>query len=133
MPFKSEVLETITKPTYSQKEVRILVNSVTSSIKSAPEYFKKGDVFYTGVGTKRRPAIVVKVLKDRVFAIPVTHEDGIFSLLTFHSRFLGDGYLTNNIVSANILYVRENFLGVFDNNKALNQGIKLLKEIINSI
>jgi len=133
MPIKSEVLASITKNNYSQGEVKQLVTSVSSGIKTAPTYFKRGDVYYAGVGAKRRPAVIIKVVNDMVFAIPVTHEDGGYVLLEFESRFLGKGFFTTNVVSAPISYVKDNFLGVFDNAKVLSKAINVLKSLLNNV
>lgn len=100
-----------------------------------PTKIKKGDIITVGGNTvvKSRPAIVVKVLKDRtVLYIPATSTDNVHCMTPFTDRFLKEGCFSRTLSVCTEDYALENFSGVFDNMKALNKAIKDFKEFINT-
>lgn len=100
-----------------------------------PTKIKKGDIITVGGNTvvKSRPAIVVKVLKDRtVLYIPATSTDNVHCMTPFTDRFLKEGCFSRTLSVCTEDYALENFSGVFDNMKALNRAIKDFKEFINT-
>ena len=57
-----------------------------------PSHICKGDVFLVYEGKKKRPNVVIKVLKDRtIIYIPLTSTDNIHCLSESKSRFFGEG------------------------------------------
>jgi len=90
-----------------------------------PQYIKKGDVIRLHQGSKPRPCVVTKVLKDRtVLFIPMTSTENIHCMTPFKSRFFGEGCFCRNFDICTEEKAIENFVGVFDNMKAVNQAIK---------
>jgi hypothetical protein len=97
-----------------------------------PCKIKKGDVITAYEGTKARPAVVIKVLKDgTVMYIPLTSTDNIHCMSPSSSRFFGEGCFTKSINVCSKEYALEYFVGIYDNMKALNLAIKSIKEFIN--
>lgn len=112
-----------------------IINTNFKNLKSIQKPFqiKKGDVITAYEGVKARPAVVVKVLKDRtILYIPLTSTENIHCMATFKSRFFGEGCFTKSINTCTEEYALEYFVGVFDNMKALNKAIKDFKEMINN-
>lgn len=96
--------------------------------KTIPTHVKKGDVFYSLAGSKVRPCVVVKVLKDEVIFITLTSSDNSSALIPSKSRFFGEGYFGKTLSNAPIELVLNRFLGVYDNPKNLNLAIKEIKK-----
>lgn len=98
-----------------------------------PFQIKKGDVITVFEGTKSRPAVVIKVLKDRtVLYLAVTSTENIHCMTPYKSRFLGEGCFAKAFSICTEEFALENFTGVFDNMKALNLAMKDFKELINT-
>lgn len=98
-----------------------------------PIYIKKGDVIISFEGKKARPSVIVKVLKDKTLLhIPLTSTENMHCMTPFKSRFFGEGCFTRAMSSCSEEYAIENFVGVFDNMKALNLAIKDFKHLINT-
>lgn len=96
-----------------------------------PKYIKKSDVILVWEGVKRRPAVIIKVLKDRTcIYTPMTSTENIHCLTPFNSRFFGEGCFTKTVSVCTEEFAIENFAGVFDNNRDLNVAIKNLKEFL---
>lgn len=120
--------------TFSSKQVKHIIT--TASYKSVrpmnkPNKIKKGDVIRLPQGSKTRPCVVTKVLKDRtVLFIPLTSTENVHCLTEFKSRFFEEGCFTKSFSVCTEEFALENFVGIFDNNKDLNIAIKTLKEYI---
>lgn len=114
---------------YKGSEVAHIVNQVTS-IKNDVTKLKKGDVILQVSGAKTRPAVIIKVFKDRVITIPLTSEENPHSLFKANSRFFGESWFCNLYMISTIEYAKNNFAGVYDNSKDVNKAIKALKEFI---
>jgi hypothetical protein len=98
-----------------------------------PCRIKKGDVITSFEGTKSRPAVVVKVLRDStILYMPLTSTENVHCMTPFKSRFFGEGCFAKSINICTEEYALEFFIGVFDNTRALNQAIKELKILVNS-
>lgn len=133
MPNREKTLASLNQPTYSQATVRTLITQLTTLGEGAPSVLKKGDVYHAQVGAKYRPAVIVKVLPSVVYSIPLTHEDGEFSLHPSDSRFFGEGFFCNQLLSSTVEYAKSQFIGVYDNMKAVNEALKLLKEQVKKL
>lgn len=130
---KSEVIaEVIPTNTYLGSHVRSLINKVTCEDATKPTHLKKHDVITTYAGVKSRPAVIVKVFKDFVAAIPLTTGNSVHCLSESKSRFFRDGCFCNMYVIVPLDVAMENFIGMYDNPKLVNTAIKNLKEFINS-
>lgn len=136
MPDKKKVLENVdnsTKTSFSKGEVKFMVNSVSSETSSKPTKLKKGDVYISQVGVKARPIVICRVLGDLVLGIPMSTTEDAMNLCTFDSRFFGSHFFGKQLVTSTYEYAMENFVGVFDNNPALNKAVKLMKEFYNEV
>ena len=99
---------------------------------NAPTYIKKADVIIVQEGVKRRPAVVIKVLKDRtVMYVSITSSENIHCMGSFNSRFFGEGCFCKSFNVCTEEFAIENFIMTFDDTKSLNLAIKELKEFIN--
>lgn len=133
MPYKKDILATITKQTYNQSEVRYLITSVKSEKVRPPTRLKKGDVVVVASGIKTRPAVIIKVLKETVVVIPLSSTEDSLNLLPFNSRFFGENYFSKYLMTVTKDYATEHFVGVFDCNRDLNKAIKLIKEYVKQL
>jgi hypothetical protein len=96
-----------------------------------PEQIKKGDVLILPQGSKSRPCVVAKVLKDRTcIYIPLTSTDNIHCLTPYKSRFFKDGCFCKSVDLCSEEQAIRSFVGVFDNMRALNSAIKEIKQFI---
>lgn len=99
-----------------------------------PSNIKKGDVFTSLQGTKPRPCVVIKVLRNRtVVYVPLTSTENIHCLTPYNSRFFGEGCFSRTISVCTEEFATTNFVGVFDNMKDLNEAIKELKMFLNKV
>ena len=131
MASKKEVMDGfINHQTYLGSEIKTRINSISMERKDAPTTLKKGDVYSDVVGAKKRPCVIIKIKNGIVFAIPLTSSENVHNLTSYNSRFFGEGWFSNTYTITTEDIVKENFLGVFDNTKNLNEGIKALREFI---
>lgn len=100
-----------------------------------PTYIKKGDVFISQEGAKNRPCVVLRILKDRtIIYTTLTSSDNIHCLSESSSRFFKEGCFCKTLSVCTEQYALDNFVGVYDNMKAVNNAIKELKNyIINNL
>lgn len=119
--------------TYTGKNVKQILADLEEVKMNIPSKVKRGDVFLSYEGKKKRPCVVIKVLKDEsVLYIPITSTVNVHNLCSFNSRFFGQGWFCKNLNVISLAHVLENFIGVFDSPRDLSKGIKELKEFINS-
>lgn len=132
---KEELIEKfIPTATYSGKQITHIINQFNfrTAVNAKPISIKKGDVIRVRSASKVRPACVIKVAKDRtIFYIHMTSTDNIHCMTPIKSRFFGNGCLTKSFDICTEEYAIENFIGVMDDTKAVNQAIKDLKALIN--
>lgn len=131
MKSKSDVISTVdpTK-TYLGSFVIARINEVECDDTHIPTTLKKGDVIVLQTGTKRRPAVVIRVKKDKVVTIPLTSTENIHNLCKGNSRFFGETWFCNEYRLVEIEQARKAFVGIYDNTKALNEAIKELRTFI---
>lgn len=134
MPSKLEITASLNKPSYSKQEVTHLVNSVSENkARWNPKIIKRGDVFGVAMGNKIRPVVAFKVVGQVVYAIPLTTTNNEMVLCeSAGSRFAiveeGHGeYFSHGVICSTVEFAKNNFLWVYDNNKALSTAIKQLK------
>lgn len=133
MSSKSEVIaKVVPTTTYLGSFVRTLINEVTCEDALVPTSLKKGDVIKTYSGVKTRPCVVVSVYNDYVISIPLTSTESVHCMSESDSRFFGKGWFCNSYVITPIDLAFESFIGVYDNNKVLNNAIRELKLFISS-
>ena len=138
MPTKKSIIFDLThspKQSYSPSEVRSLVNSVNMIKEPArpPLRLKKGDVYVSYVGAKKRPVVICKVIGDIVIGVPLSTTENELNLMKSKSRFFGDGYFSKQFVTSTYEFAMENFTGVYDNEKLLRKAIKELKKFYETI
>ena len=102
-------------------------------VSGTPISIKEGDVYVSYCGAKKRPCVVVKILKDVVVGIPLTSGENIHSSVSYKCRFFNEGFLCNTIDIASKEYVLENFTGIFEDKKAIKLAIENIKEFINKL
>lgn len=124
--------------TYVGKEIRsrIAMAKVKSSQKERsqiPTRIKRGDVLTAFCGTKARPVVVVKQLKDKIVYIPLTSGDNVHTTIPFSSRFFGEGYFTLSLDVCSVDYAKKNFIGIFDDSKSLRQATDHIKNFVNRL
>ena len=133
---KRELMEKFNPTTtYVGSHIRLAVQQTDfKGLKSTtrPTSIRKGDVIVSFEGVKSRPSVVVNVLKDRtVLYIPLTSTENVHCLSESKSRFFGEGCFCKAFSVCTEEFAIEHFVGVYDNNKLLNQAIKQLKEYLN--
>ena len=133
MKSKSDVIASIdpTK-TYLGNFVIARINEVECDDTHIPDKLKKGDVIVLQTGTKRRPAVVIRVKQDKVVTIPLTSTENIHNLYKGSSRFFGETWFCNEYRLVEIEQARKSFIGIYDNTKILNEAIKELRKFIKS-
>ena len=127
--FKDELSNKfIPTSTYSGKQIAHIIGNTSLKILdivNKPTEIKKGDVISVKTASKVRPAVVTKVLKDRtILYIHLTSSENIHCMTPSKSRFFGEGCFTYGFSICSEQYAIDNFLGIYDNMKAVNQAIK---------
>jgi len=131
---KQETIDYIeNKPEIQSKELIHLIKSITLEPKTIPSKIKKGDVYLSVTGAKARPHVVIKVVKDIAYSMPLSTTQDSLNLMPYNSRMFGTGYYSKSIVSSKIDIVKRSFIGVFDNPKELNIAIRTLQSLILSL
>jgi len=132
MPIKEDVLKSLdesNKKSYSAKEVKAIVNSVKNEVHK-PTELKKGDIYTTILGVKKRPVVICRINGDIVFGIPISSTEDEMNAMKFKSRFCGENYFNMQIVTSTYEHAIENFSGIFDNDDALDEAVKLISDFI---
>lgn len=130
MPSKEKILSEIPNVAHSGAQVKHLISSISFIEDNAPTVLKKGDCVLQQCGPKSRPVILVKILKDIVVGIPLSTTKDELTLCISNSRFRRDGYFTNQITTMSKEYAKKFFIGTYDNNKALNNAIREMKQFL---
>jgi len=136
MPTREELMNIIDssrKDEFTKGEVKSYINSVKMLEAVAPTSFRKGDVIANGVGAKKRPIVIVSVVGDVMYGIPLSTTQDCMNLCEASSRFFGSQYFSKGLSAVTVDYAKDNFLGVYDNPKSLNQAIELMKQEINKL
>jgi hypothetical protein len=128
MSTRAEVqAKVISHNTYLGSAVKQLINEVVCETSIAPNQLKKGDVIKSYVGVKSRPSVIIKIQADFVISIPLSSTENVHNLCTSQSRFFGQGWFCNQYTLTPTQLALDNFIGVYDNNKELNNAIKELR------
>lgn len=130
---KNDLVQSFTNnKTYLGHEVINRINNTTfeSRIK-IPNEIKKFDVVIVQSGVKKRPSVVIKVIKDIVVTIPLTGSENIHCSVPFKCRFRNDGHLCLNYEVIPVDLAKNNFVGVFEDRKAVKEAINQIKLFIN--
>jgi len=136
MPTREELMiliDSTEKDKYTKGEVKSFVNSVKMIESVAPTSFRKGDVIANGVGAKKRPIVVINIVGDVMYGIPLSTTQDCMNLCEASSRFFGSQYFSKGVSVVTVEYAKDNFLGVYDNPKSLNQAIELMKQEISKL
>ena len=136
MARKDKVLEELKDKGYSYQEVKHIIGTITEVEPRQVSKLKRGDVFLiTGSGNnvKRRPAVIIKTTDCLVHAIPLSTTEDCLNLHTYKSRFFGEGYFSNQLISVKLEYVYDNFAGILDAPKDLKTAIEKLKNVVENL
>lgn len=130
---KNDLVQSFTNTkTYLGHEVINRINNTNfERIIKVPTEFKKYDVLVVQSGKKKRPAVIVKVLKEFVITIPLTSSENIHSSVPYKCRFLGEGYFCLNYEIIPIDLVKESFVNIFEDKKAVREAINQIKLFTN--
>jgi hypothetical protein len=132
MPLKEDVINELDKTNYTKLEVVLLLQSVQSK-PLAPKSLKKGDMYIDNIGSKKRPAVIVKVLPDIVISIALSTTEDAINLCPYPAdRFREPGFFSKGFMIATIDHARNNYAGQYEDKKLLNEVIKLAKNFINN-
>lgn len=124
---KEEILSRIDSESPNINQVKIWIDGMAST--KLVTSLRKGDVIaYTLY--KKRPVVIIKVLKNIVYAIPLSSTEDELNLCSYSSRQFKSGFFSRQIIAIKSDIAKKDFIGTLDNNKDLNKAIKLLKELI---
>ena len=132
---KKEVLDSFqANQSYLGSFIKDKITSISAKgVSGTPISIKKGDVYVSYCGAKKRPCVVVKILKDVVVGIPLTSGENIHSSVPYKCRFFGDGFLGKTIDIASKEYVQTYFAGVFEDKGAIKEALENIKEFVNKL
>ena len=132
---KKEVLDSFqANQSYLGSFIKDKITSISAKgVSGTPVSLKKGDVYVSYCGTKKRPCVIVKVFKDFVVGIPLTSGENIHSSVPYKCRFFGEGFLGKTIDIASKEYVKTYFAGVFEDKRAIKEALENIKEFVNKL
>ena len=122
------------KNSYKLTEIKHILSRVDLSLHAEQpkvEKLKKGDVFVAHGGAKPRPHVIAKVMTEGSYCIPLTTTNDFYASIPHNSRFLGEGYFSNQMVYLSNEYIKKHFVGVLDSSRDLNKAIKLITRRFN--
>ena len=121
--------------TYTSVEIKTLIHATDFTVLKPihkPTTIKAGDVVNLYNGKKKRPCLILKVLKNRdCIYITLTASENSYNLISFQNRFFGDGYIGKTLSICSEEIAIENFAGVFDDSKVVKLAIKSIKDYYN--
>ena len=119
---------------YLNSFIKDKITSISAKgVSGTPISIKKEDVYVSYCGAKKRPCVVVKILKDVVVGIPLTSGENIHSSVPYKCRFFNEGFLCNTIDIASKEHVKTYFAGVFEDKKAIKEALENIKEFVNKL
>lgn len=124
---KEEIISRVDSDNPSIAEIKLWIE--TMSFCKQVDNIKKGDVIAYSL-YKKRPIVVIKIVKDIVYGIPLSTTKDDLNLCSYTSRQFKSGFFSKSIVCMQKEICKNNFIGTLDNNKDLNKAISLLKELI---
>ena len=132
---EKEVLDSFqANQSYLGSFIKDKITSISAKgVSGTPVSLKKGDVYVSYCGTKKRPCVIVKVFKDFVVGIPLTSGENIHSSVPYKCRFFGEGFLGKTIDIASKEYVKTYFAGVFEDKRAIKEALENIKEFVNKL
>ena len=133
---KKEIVEGLSKPSYSQHEVRLLVQSVKEENGFRKvQKVKYGDVFiFKHEGMKPRPFVIIKIENEiTALAMSLTTCEDHMAMRPFKNRFLEGGFFSANVQRVHIGTVKENFICLFDDKKDLRMAIAQWKQMMEKL
>lgn len=132
---KKEVLDSFqANQSYLGSFIKDKITSISAKgVSGTPISIKKGDVYVSYCGTKKRPCVVVKILKDVVVGIPLTSGENIHSSVPYKCRFFNEGFLGKTIDIASKEYVQTYFARVFEDKGAIKEALENIKEFVNKL
>src|SRR5690606_2417069 len=137
MRSKSELVKTLEVKNYGYKEVKHLIESVTQLDEgdiNMPSKIIIGDVLKIYSCTRYpRPAVVIAVRKNFVFYATLSTTEDAYNLIEGDSRFFGNGYINKQVSVCTLEFAKENFIGVYGNNKKIKEAKKELKKFYKGI
>lgn len=139
MPSKEQIILELkdnsnTQKNFKKAAVVDLINSISTGSKNKkPVRLHKGDVFIHITGNKARPCVAIKVKKDVVYAIPISSTVDCLNMNQGKSRFFGESFFSKSIVGVKYEDAIKNFVGVYDDRKALKIAIETIKQEILSL
>lgn len=104
----------------------------TFSLKEG-EKIRKGDIFINKVVNKNRPMVVIRAGEDVSWCIGLTCSSKKHAIVPYTSRFLEDGSISTLVNTVENEKIRENYIGMFEDKKSLNEAIKYIKSKISKI
>lgn len=137
MATKDSIIASITKATYSAKEVIHLISSVKlDPVK--PPYIKKGDCFSERIGQKKRPLCVIKVVDNLAYCIPMTSTNNEMVLCEgknprFCQNEKGKSYFSKGLLVVPVEVVIENYLFSYENNAVVNRAIREMRKLMGKV
>ena len=124
---KHEVMESLSKDSYSKKDVRLILHHLPSVKANNPSKLKKGDVYSMHVGTKKRPSVIIKIHEGLAYSIPLTTTKDEYYLCDANSRFWKESMFNKYLAVTKETDALDNFTGTYENTRHLNKVIKTLK------
>lgn len=89
---------------------------------------KEGDVFLSRVGDKKRPLVVLRVLRDIVHAVPLSRTEDKMVLMKCSSEKYSESFFTNSLVTQTREFAEKHRVDRYDNKSDLQIVIKKIKE-----
>ncbi len=94
-----------------------------------PNRIKVGDVITFRDGAKKRPCVILKVLKDRsCIYTTLSSTENVHNLMPHNSRFFKEGFICKTLSLCTEETALANFVGVFDDPKFIRTATKAIKQ-----
>jgi hypothetical protein len=92
---------------------------------------KKGDFITAGIGSDSHPAIIVKIIDNKVYAL-ICSTSELHGVQKCNSRLM-HGYYTSTVVLITVEQAKAKWNGVYDNMSEFRRVLKLIKLHYNKI
>jgi hypothetical protein len=129
---RDEIIERANKENSSSKQILAWMSTMNLNSKE-PIKYKKGDVFSFNLSSKPRPYVIIKQVKELIISIPLTTCKDELSVHFYNSRFMGQGYFSNQLLAFKESHIKDNFIGVLDDTKNINIAFKQIVEYYKNI
>ncbi len=125
---KEILYEKVFKNEFSQAQLLTWIKGLENNVKLKPKFYKIGDIFHHAIFN--HPIVLVKKKENSYICLMLTSNEILEAKTPSESRFI-EGFIASVLIEVHVDNLKNHkFIGLYDNNKHLNEVYRHLKIIL---